>query len=150
MTPTTPSTNKKLRLVYSAPDATSSDTAVNPLSNASSDRRVQFLIKTMTEYLRAAHTLQSLAAQIELCPRQCERLFKEETGQSPLQYLHDLRMQKAAELLLTGFKKVSEIADEVGFPQVGYFNRVFKACYGCSPLIYRKQMAREKNAKKIA
>jgi AraC-like DNA-binding protein len=78
------------------------------------------------------------------------RLFKEETGQSPLQYLHDLRLAHACQLLVREFKNVQKIAEEVGFRQVGYFNRVFKACYGCTPSAYRRQSAGKKIAKKIA
>jgi transcriptional regulator GlxA family with amidase domain len=104
----------------------------------------------MTAHLDQPHTLLTLASLIELCPRQLERLFKEGTGNSPLQYLHDLRLTRACDLLVTSFKNVTEIAEAVGFDNVNYFIRVFKAACGCTPLVFRKRSAGATVAKKIA
>ena len=113
------------------------------------DRRVQKLLEIMHEDIRLPHTLQTLAAGIELGPRQCERLFKGEMQQSPLQYLLELRLTRACALLRQEFKNVSEIADAVGFENVSYFIRVFKARFGCTPLVYRKAYAGATGVKKM-
>lgn len=66
--------------------------------------------------------------------------FSKETGESFMNYLIGLRMQKAKELLKTTTFKIYEIAEMVGYRNVESFNRVFKKYYGISPLQYRKTM----------
>lgn len=66
--------------------------------------------------------------------------FSKETGESFMNYLTGLRMQKAKELLKTTTFKIYEIAEMVGYRNVESFNRVFKKYYGISPLQYRKTM----------
>jgi transcriptional regulator GlxA family with amidase domain len=74
-----------------------------------------------------------------MSPRQLERRFKADTGYSPLHYLRQLRLQKAAELLNTTFEQINQIAQQVGIPDPRYFRRSFKEHYGVSPGEYRKQ-----------
>ena len=67
------------------------------------------------------------------------RLFQKEMGVTPHQYLQDLRLQAAAELLSSQavFKgSVTEIARMCGFREPLYFSRVFKKKYGLSPSLY--------------
>lgn len=61
---------------------------------------------------------------------------KELTGMSPNKYLHEARMQRAAELLLEGELNVSEISYKVGIQDPSYFNKVFKARFGVVPSKY--------------
>jgi transcriptional regulator GlxA family with amidase domain len=145
MSPSPTATTSLLRLVSALPALDVKQPAQPPR-----DQRVQFVIDTMTAHLKQPHTLSTLAALIELCPRQLERLFKEETGTSPLHYLHDLRLARACDLLVTGFKNVTEIAEAVGFEDVNYFIRVFKVAHGCTPLTFRRRSAGERVRKKIA
>ena len=63
--------------------------------------------------------------------------FKEITGSSPIEYLLHVRMNKAAEKLLSGKETVSEIAAACGFADSNYFSRQFRKHYHCSPLQYR-------------
>lgn len=61
------------------------------------------------------------------------RLFKQMKGMSPITYRNSLRMKKAKELLETGEYSVTEASDSVNCPNVYYFNRLFKSCYGINP-----------------
>lgn len=66
------------------------------------------------------------------------RLFKAETGTSPIEYRNRLRIQKAKLLLASNEYSVSEIASMLGFESIYYFSRVFKAHTGVSPLHFGK------------
>ena len=59
--------------------------------------------------------------------------FKENTGSSPIQFLYNLRIEKAKELLLTEGLTVSEVAALVGYNNPLYFSRIFKKATGVSP-----------------
>lgn len=66
------------------------------------------------------------------------RKVKGVTGYAPKEYLRVVRMKKAAELLLTTDKTVSEITYLVGINDPFYFSRCFKAQFGISPTAYQK------------
>ncbi len=59
--------------------------------------------------------------------------FKKESGKSPLEYLIDLRMDRAASLLSSGQYTVSEVAYMVGYEDRSYFSRIFRKHKGCTP-----------------
>ncbi len=66
-------------------------------------------------------------------------LFKEKTGQNFVDYLNDIRIEKAKELLNETDKKMYSIAKAVGYDNIKYFFRVFKRKTGITPEQYRKQ-----------
>ena len=67
-------------------------------------------------------------------------LFREHTGLSPNDYLTRLRIRRAKELLSGGDRAVQDVAAACGFPDNGYFARVFKRQTGFSPLAYRTKV----------
>jgi AraC-like DNA-binding protein len=67
------------------------------------------------------------------------KLFKRSTGVNFVDYISQLRIDKAKNLLLNPSCLVSEIAFEVGFQSLTHFNRVFKKLTGLSPSQYRAQ-----------
>jgi len=67
------------------------------------------------------------------------RVFKEETGENITDYILKRRVMKAKELLEDRTLKVYEVANNVGFNDVTYFNRVFKKVVGISPGDYQKR-----------
>ena len=66
------------------------------------------------------------------------RYFKETMGTSFINYLKDYRLTMAARLLQSSDSSVLNIAAEVGFDNLSYFNRAFKEKFGVTPLKYRK------------
>lgn len=65
-------------------------------------------------------------------------LFKKETGKNFTEFLNSLRVEKAKELFRTDDLSVYEVAEKVGFANVSYFSKVFRAFVGVSPLEYKK------------
>jgi len=65
--------------------------------------------------------------------KQFRSLFKKQYGTTPTQYMIDVRLGSAAELLSNGGLSVAEAAEAVGFSDAGYFSRLFKRRYLVSP-----------------
>lgn len=83
--------------------------------------------------------LKDLARQFYFTPNHCCYLFQTQLGTTFSEYVTGLRMEKARELLRTTDRYVYEIADEVGYSDPQYFNRVFRQAVGITPLEYRKR-----------
>lgn len=67
------------------------------------------------------------------------RRIKRATGKTISKFIRDVRLEKACELLLSEESTISEIAYNVGFGSVSYFNRCFHERFNCSPGEYKKQ-----------
>lgn len=73
------------------------------------------------------------------CDTQFRKKFADVFGVTPLNYINNLRIEKACELLDGSFMSVEEIGNYVGYNDAKYFSTVFKEYMGCSPLKYRKR-----------
>ena len=62
--------------------------------------------------------------------------FKKETGQNFMDYLTELRISKAKELLCGEELSVQDVAEQVGYRDLKYFSRLFKKLTGVSPVSY--------------
>lgn len=67
------------------------------------------------------------------------RFFKETTGMTFTQYLHNYRINQAIKFLNETTDPITEIAFKSGFESIKTFNRVFKQLKGCSPSSYKKK-----------
>ena len=65
------------------------------------------------------------------------RIFKEETGSTPVQYITQRKIERAELMLSTEEMPVKSIAYSLGFDDHSYFNRLFKKIVGKTPLEYR-------------
>jgi transcriptional regulator GlxA family with amidase domain len=93
----------------------------------------------------------SMAAQCNMSIRNFSRRFKEATGRTPLQYLQDIRIDTAGDLLQSSNLSIGDIADKVGYSDTSHFSRVFRKKLTISPSDYRttvraKLFHQEKNA----
>ena len=70
------------------------------------------------------------------------RVFRKATGQTPIEYLVRLRIQKSTELLRNTDFSITEIALQVGFNDSNYFTRQFRNSLGESPRSYRQKKSR--------
>lgn len=86
-------------------------------------------------------TLKELADALGVEKSYVVRLFKAQTGLSPMAYLAHCRAERAATLLLTSDETITDIAQRVGWTDPNYFARRFKAHFGVSASTYREQFA---------
>ncbi|WP_182914472.1 helix-turn-helix domain-containing protein [Paenibacillus sp. 1011MAR3C5] len=105
---------------------------------ASAEAGIGRSIQYMNVHYSDALTVEQLADIAWIEPWKYPRLFKGATGKSPLQYLNDMRMDKAKQLLVAGEDKLSDIAQQIGFANEYYFSRRFKQTIGIAPGQYRR------------
>lgn len=94
-------------------------------------------IAIIKQYIRHNYreqiTLEHLGQLVHLNPNYVHRIFKAATGSTPSQYLIEVRLHKAYELLLLTDYKLGRICEESGFNSQSYFILQFKRRYGCTP-----------------
>ena len=92
----------------------------------------------LEEHFARIITLKELASVANLSPRQLTNLYKDVFGTTPQQYLINLRMTKAKQLLTESHLSVQQIAEEIGYSHVASFSDRFYKHFGHSPLHYRQ------------
>ena len=98
--------------------------------------RVQRVQAVLREKLSEPPTLEELGRLAGCSPFYLSRLFSQETGTTIQQYLRQIRMERAAELLRTGKCNVTEAALEVGYNSLSHFSATFHQTFGCCPGLY--------------
>lgn len=114
------------------------DSKTRPLFDRHRDA-IKGAINYIEEHFTENLTIDSVAKMFMLSPSFFGYLFKNLTSKTFTEYLKNLRIAKAAEMLKTSDKKVIEICYESGFNNLNHFNRTFKQSIGVSPGTYRKE-----------
>ena len=87
-------------------------------------------------FSNTSFTVDALADEVGISPRQLRRRLRENTGLSAGGYIRSMRLQRAAQLLEQRWGTVSQIAYAVGFKSAKHFSTLFKSIYGVSPSEY--------------
>lgn len=98
---------------------------------------VKRAVKHMEEEFDTLSGIDALAAHLQISNEHLSRIFKQETGTSPICYLTDLRIQRALHYLLNTDITIEAIARQCGFSCGNYFSKVFRKYMGMSPEEYR-------------
>lgn len=101
------------------------------------DREIAQAQRLMAQIYGRSLTIDSLAAHVNISPRHFKRRFKKATGQSPLQYLQQIRIEAGKERLEKTRETISEITYQIGYEDSSTFRRLFKRQVGVSPKAYR-------------
>lgn len=88
-------------------------------------------------YMQEDISLNTIAASVSMSPSYFSSIFRKDTGETVVEYLTKVRMEKAKELLRCSSKKTSEIGYEVGYKDSHYFSYIFKKTQKCTPKEYR-------------
>lgn len=96
-------------------------------------------IAYMKQHLSKKISLEEIASHCATSVSHFCLRFKSSTSHTPVEYLNNLRIQQACQLLDLTTLKISEISEQLGFSDPFYFSRVFKKSIGQSPKEYRKQ-----------
>jgi AraC family transcriptional regulator len=83
-------------------------------------------------------TIERMASIACLSPSHFSRVFKQDMRKAPMEYLHDLRMERAKKMLLAADASVTEIALACGFGSPSYLSACFQKKYKMTPKEYRK------------
>lgn len=101
-------------------------------------------VKRIEEYL-TLHcgdgdlSLGEVAERFSFSQSYITRLFKAETGITPIQFVDELRMKKAVELLSRHSLTIEQISEAIGYKNQFYFTKRFKMHYGVPPSKYKKK-----------
>jgi AraC family transcriptional regulator len=98
--------------------------------------RVERTKELLARDLANPPTLEMLGQEVGCSPFYLSRIFSREVGLTIPQYLRNLRMERAAELLRTGRYNVTEAATEVGYSSLSHFSKAFCETIGCCPVLY--------------
>lgn len=98
---------------------------------------VKRLLSYLHQHCGEKITLETLEGLTNLSRSQCFRRFRQYTGTTPMAYLNDYRLSKAAALLRTTDQTVTEICYTCGFSDASYFIHCFREKFGISPRRYR-------------
>lgn len=103
-----------------------------------------YVVKKILHYLNDNYaqkiSLDQIAHNMYLSPVYISKIFKEKTGDSPINYLIRIRLARAKELLDKDAGNIKAIAAQVGYDDVYHFSKLFKKYYGVSPMNYRKSV----------
>ncbi|OAS19880.1 AraC family transcriptional regulator [Paenibacillus oryzisoli] len=96
---------------------------------------IRYLELQYTQAVSIEHLARSLGYhRTYLC-----KMFKQSTGSSPMQYLFNIRMERAKQLLQTAMT-IDQVASSVGFNDALYFSKQFHKWSGSAPSVYRKEL----------
>lgn len=105
-------------------------------------KRNEARIKNMLNYIQKNYgseiKVKNIADSAAISESECLRCFQSTIGITPIQYVKQYRIQKAAELLILSDWSVSDIGNRCGFYDMSYFSKEFRKTYFCTPSEYRK------------
>ena len=112
------------------------------LRDSVSQDKYSRLLDEAKEYVKKNYgnnelTLNMVASHVGISPSYFSTIFRQETGNSFTEYLTEIRMEKAKELLRCTNKRTGEISFDIGYRDSHYFSYIFKKTQGVTPKEYR-------------
>ena len=105
------------------------------------------LVKIIKKYLKknvsSRITLEDICEKFNYSRSFISKIFKEETGESPISYFNREKIEEAKRLLLESDKLVAEISETLGYSEPKYFGAQFKKAEGLTPLEYRRKHTKQ-------
>ncbi|HVZ13465.1 MAG TPA: AraC family transcriptional regulator [Bauldia sp.] len=122
------------------------DRDATPIAGPAADRmrldlpdrsRIERVLDHLHAHYQEPVAIVTLADLAALSPSGFHRLFRRHTHLTVSQYVAELRIGKACALLVNTRRPIAHIADEVGYPNLANFNRMFRALKGMTPREFR-------------
>ncbi len=103
------------------------------------DERLKEMLIYIHEHFPDKLTVAKLASEVYLSERECFRLFRNYLHVSPTEYVRDIRLRMACQMLAGGRESVTEIGRACGLGSGSYFGQVFRENVGCTPVEFRRK-----------
>ncbi|OPH46834.1 hypothetical protein BC351_12910 [Paenibacillus ferrarius] len=108
-------------------------------------KEIRTVIEFMLKHMDQKITLGMIANEVNMNESYLARLFKTETGRTIVNFLNELRMEKAKELLKNPDLSVKSVSELIGISDQFYFNRLFNKTYGTNPTEFKKSHFRSQD-----
>ncbi len=115
----------------------------NAPQNYHDDETIVEIQDWMHNQFHTALTLDAIAQRFGMSVRSLNRRFRQATGRSPMQYLQQIRLDNAKELLRSTNLTVAEVAFACGYADNSYFSAQFRRSISLSPRAYRDLVRRK-------
>ncbi|MBP1964940.1 response regulator [Paenibacillus aceris] len=102
---------------------------------------IEKIVEYMQEHYNESINLNTVAEAFFMNASYLSKIFKDDMDVSFSKYVMEYRVEKAIELMKDPTKKIYEIASNVGYDDVQYFTKMFKAIKGVTPVQYRENWA---------
>jgi AraC family transcriptional regulator len=112
---------------------------MKPATRSFYERAVRRAIEHIADHLDQALDLETLASSACLSPFHFHRVFRGMVGETPLELIRRLRLERAACRLIESDRPITEIAFGAGYETHEAFTRAFRACYSTSPSGFRRR-----------
>ena len=113
--------------------------AFSPAQRTNHFRSIEPTLRYLRQNIDQHLTLTEIASHAGLFTPHFSRIFKNQTGYSPMDYFIHMKIQRASSMLVLTDMTVREIALRVGYSDPYYFSRLFKKIIGQSPKAIREQ-----------
>lgn len=97
------------------------------------------MILFMTAHAAEKLSVADIAAAAFCSERECYRCFRSCLHTTPSEYLQNIRLQMASQLLTRTKLAITDIAQQCGLGSSSYFGAQFRHHFGCSPTVYREK-----------
>lgn len=103
----------------------------------------KYVVEQIIDYFETHYSekisLDQIAENMYLSSFYISKIFKSETGDTPIRHLIDIRLDRAKKLLESGTEgSIQEVASMVGYDDAYHFSKLFKKKYGISPSQVRR------------
>lgn len=101
--------------------------------------RMKIMIQYIEQHFSEELSTADIAGSAMISESECLRCFRKTIGKPPNQYVKQLRIHKAAGLLISTQEKIAGIGAQCGFQDMSYFTKTFREMRGCTPTEYREK-----------
>lgn len=102
--------------------------------------RIATVLNYLEEHVSSRITLADVCKIAFMCPAYLQKLFREETGSSVMDYFRSLKTKEAKRLLQDGCYNISTIADMLAYTSIHHFSKQFRQVEGMSPTEYARSI----------
>jgi len=110
-----------------------------PWLSALDDPRLSRVIEAVLDHPEAGFTVESMASIAAMSRATFVRHFEKSFARTPMDYVRDVRLRRAAQLLQVSMTSIDGVAHKVGYSSRSHFSHAFHEQYGVSPAEFRRQ-----------